>query len=357
MIRDEALFLTAMTNLLHSVPFKTFNRFAQFKPFKTSFEVQRFERLEQLERFEPFFLAKLAPNVVLSVLLLRILEHLFGVAVFHQIAGPAACGGIDVKEAGLIGDALRLLQVVGDDRDRIALFEFDHQLFNSPRSDRIEGGARLIHQEHLGIRRHGSSDAKTLLLPAGQRQTAVFQLILDLVPYRRPFQRLLDPFSYAPLVFVDPQPERDVVEDSGREGIRLLKDHADVTPHCDGINTMFIDVFAAIFDVSAKPKTPNQIIHPIEAAQHRAFTAPGRSDESRDGVFLDRNLGITNRFEGTVIKLLDIAIDNHFVLTLHRHGSAVWAYRFLLFAGNRLNIHCHTPIAVFVDEKNFDRSN
>src|SRR5262245_65894094 len=87
---------------------------------------------------------------------------------------------------------------------------------------------------------------------------------------------------------------------------------------------MLIDVFAAIFYVSVKPKTPDQIIHPIEAAQHRAFTAPGRSDKSRDGVLLDRNPGITNRFEGAVIKLFDIAIDNYFVFIFRIRRSVVW---------------------------------
>src|SRR5262249_61586501 len=103
------------------------------------------------------------------------------------------------------------------------------------------------------------------------------------------FQRLLDPFSYAPLVFVDPQPERHVVEDAGREGIRLLKDHADITPHCDGINPMLIDVFAAIFDVPFEAKAPHKVVHPIEAAEHRALAANGELDERGDGAVLAEN--------------------------------------------------------------------
>src|SRR5262249_11224736 len=152
--------------------------------------------------------------------------------------------------------------------------------------------------------------------PAGQRQTAVFQLILDLVLYRRPFQRLLDPFSYVFLVFVDPQSERHVVEDAGCEGIWLLKDYVDVTLYCDGINPMLIDVFAAIFDVPFEAKAPHKIVHPIEAAQHRAFAATGGFDERSDGVFLDRNLRVTNRLEGVVVKLVNLAIYDHFVLIL-----------------------------------------
>src|SRR5262245_26684747 len=102
---------------------------------------------------------------------------------------------------------------------------------------------------------------------------------------------------------------------------------------------MFIDVFAAIFNVPFEAKAPHKIIHPIEAAQHRAFATTGGTDERGDGVFLDRNLRITYRFEGAVVELLNIAIDDHLVLVLRcsrANGRSDW---FRVLTGNRLNIH------------------
>jgi hypothetical protein len=63
-------------------------------------------------------------------------------------------------------------------------------------------------------------------------------------------------------------------------------------------------------DITFEPETADQIVHPVQAAKHRALPAARWSDESRDGVFLDRNLGVANGFEASVVKFLDIAIHH-----------------------------------------------
>lgn len=53
--------------------------------------------------------------------LLRIQEDLLRLAELDEISRPAALGGVDVEESGPVGDARRLLQIVRDDGNRIAL--------------------------------------------------------------------------------------------------------------------------------------------------------------------------------------------------------------------------------------------
>ncbi len=66
-----------------------------------------------------------------------------------------------------IRHALRLLQVVGHDGDRVFLLELQHQLFDAAAGDRIERRARLVHQQQLRLDRDRARDAQTLLLTAG----------------------------------------------------------------------------------------------------------------------------------------------------------------------------------------------
>src|SRR5215813_9178119 len=100
-------------------------------------------------------LAELAADVLLRVEMLRIFEDLPGAAEFDEVSGPASLSRVDVQECGLVGDTLRLLKVVRDDRNREAFLQFPHQLLDFPRRDRIECGARLVHQQHLGLGGNG----------------------------------------------------------------------------------------------------------------------------------------------------------------------------------------------------------
>src|SRR5579862_8808924 len=71
-------------------------------------------------------LTELAADVGLGVRVTRVLEDLSRLAEFYEIAGPAALGCVDVHERGAVRHALGLLQVVGDDGDRVPRTQFDH---------------------------------------------------------------------------------------------------------------------------------------------------------------------------------------------------------------------------------------
>src|SRR5215471_14259016 len=225
------------------------------------------------------------------MLLFWIFKNFFGLAVFHQVTGSPASAGVNIEEAGFIGDALRLLEIVSDD-------------------------------------------------------AAVVELVLDFVPQRGPSQRLLDLFDFATFVFVDPEPEGNVVKDAGREGIRLLKYHADVTPDSHGIDPVFVDIFSTILYVPFEAESAHQIIHPVQTAQHRAFPTSGGADKRGDGVFLDGNLGVANRLECAVIKLINFAIHDHFILSL-RSIRAV-ARSLGICDGRRLAIHLSQLLLLYL---------
>jgi len=57
-----------------------------------------------------------------------------------------------------------LLHVVRDDQDRVGALEFLDQVLDAPGGDRIERGAGLVEQQHLGFRRDRPGDAQALLL-------------------------------------------------------------------------------------------------------------------------------------------------------------------------------------------------
>ena len=140
---------------------------------------------------------------------------------------------VDAEEGGHVGDAGGLLHVVGDDHDRVVALEHADQLLDGERRDRVERRGRLVHQDHVRLDRQRPRDAEPLLLAAGERQRAVLEAVLDLVPQRRMAQRLLDAVAEVVLHPVNPQAERDVVVDRLRERVGPLEHHPDATAHLD----------------------------------------------------------------------------------------------------------------------------
>src|SRR4029079_15343840 len=93
---------------------------------------------------------------------LRGLENLFRRPVLDE---PA-----QIHEGDMVGDALRLLEIVGDDHDRDLLTQLQDQLLDRLGRLRVERRARLVEQQHLGPGREGPGDAEPLLLAAGEPQ-------------------------------------------------------------------------------------------------------------------------------------------------------------------------------------------
>ncbi len=69
-------------------------------------------------------------------------------------------------KAVLVGDAGRLLHVMGHDRDRVVILQLVDQLLDLGGRDRIQRRARLVEQDHFRPHRDGARDAQALLLTA-----------------------------------------------------------------------------------------------------------------------------------------------------------------------------------------------
>src|SRR5213592_952132 len=116
-------------------------------------------------------------DVIFGASLSRIAENFRGRPEFNQAS--------EIKESGVIRNAACLLHVVRDDDDGVVRFELVNQLLYLRGRDRIERGARLVHQNHVRLDRERARNAETLLLAAGQTKRAVIETIFHFVPQRR----------------------------------------------------------------------------------------------------------------------------------------------------------------------------
>src|SRR5579871_5637179 len=119
-------------------------------------------------------LAEPTGDVVLGFLELGIEEDVLGRVVLDQLAGE--------EESGVVARALSLRHVVGDDDDRELLFELVDQILDPGGGDGVERGARLVHEDHLRVDRHGAGDAKALLLAARELVRRLPELVLHFAP-------------------------------------------------------------------------------------------------------------------------------------------------------------------------------
>src|SRR5215213_7066860 len=97
-------------------------------------------------------------DIILGAFVLRGGEDFIGCADLDQMA--------EVKKSGELRYPSRLLHRMGDDDDAEILLELVDELFDARGGDGVECGARLVHQNDLGIDGNGSGDAQALLLAA-----------------------------------------------------------------------------------------------------------------------------------------------------------------------------------------------
>src|SRR5262249_22256402 len=128
--------------------------------------------------------AETAGDVVLGAAVARRGEHFAGEIELHQLA--------EIHEGSEIGHPRCLLHVMGDDYDRVVVFELVDQLLDLRGRDRVERRARLAEQDALGPHRHGAGNAQALLLAAREAQAVGVELVLDLLPQGGATQRVLD---------------------------------------------------------------------------------------------------------------------------------------------------------------------
>src|SRR5437588_3464753 len=86
-------------------------------------------------------------DVVLGSAVIGLGEDLGRRPHLDEPAGLAGAG--DIEEGGGVAHARRLLHVVGDDDDRVAVLEIADEVLDPKGGDGVEGRARLVHQQHL----------------------------------------------------------------------------------------------------------------------------------------------------------------------------------------------------------------
>src|SRR6266516_4649727 len=122
-------------------------------------------------------LAEAAGDVVLGALVRGPCEDRGVLVVVDEDAAAlvAVLADLDAEERGHVCDARRLLHVVRDDHDRVLALQVVEQVLDARGGDRVEGGGRLVHQDHVWLDREGAGDAEPLLLTAGEAERALLQ--------------------------------------------------------------------------------------------------------------------------------------------------------------------------------------
>src|ERR687898_225526 len=100
--------------------------------------------------------AEAAGDVVLCQPIGRPREELLGRGHLDQVAGAVLAHR---QEGGVVAGPRGLLHVVGDDDDRVVLLKLAHELLDLQRRDRVEGRARLVHEDDVRLDGDGASDA------------------------------------------------------------------------------------------------------------------------------------------------------------------------------------------------------
>jgi hypothetical protein len=116
------------------------------------------------------------------------------------------------------------------------------------------------------------------------------------------------------LEIVQSKPKRHVVKDTGGKRIGLLEHHADIAANGHGIHGRMVNVLTPEVNMAFKPKTPNQIVHAVKAAQNCALPTARRANESCNGVLLYGDDSVPNSLEGPVIEFSDVAVNHHLLV-------------------------------------------
>src|SRR5215831_966772 len=239
--------------------------------------------------------AEPSSDVVLCALVLRSLEELDGRRELDDLA--VAVFRVHQHEGRVVRDPARLLHVVRDDHDRVALDQATDQVLDLQRRDGIEGGGRLVHQDHFRVDRDAAGDRQPLLLAARQRGARLPEPVLDLVPQGGVAQAALDRLLDAALLPAQqPGREGDVVTDGHRERDRSLEHHAHPLPELQelpgGDDVLFVQ-----YDAAFGAASRNHVVHPVEHPQERALAAARGPDQCRDALLRDRQADVLQRPE------------------------------------------------------------
>ncbi len=202
-----------------------------------------------------------------------------------------------MHKRGVIGYARGLLHVVRHQHQREMLLQRGHQLFNHQRRDRIQRRGGFIQQQHFRLDGDGARNHQTLLLTARQRQRILPQLIFHFAPQRRRPQRALAGLiQHATIAHaLQTQTVNHILIDRLGERIRALEHHADAPPQRRQILVRLHHRVAIEQNLTFDAAAINDVVHAIEAAQQRRFTAAGRPNQRRDAMLWDLQINVIQR--------------------------------------------------------------
>ena len=121
--------------------------------------------------------------------------------------------------------------------------------------------------------------AKALLLASGEAQTALVELVLDLVPESSLAERALEDLVRlgASEAHHAVEAVEDVVADAHRERVGVLEDHAHVDAQCVGVHRK--DILAGELNRALVVHGLNEVAHAVERAEQRRLSAARGADE------------------------------------------------------------------------------
>jgi len=80
----------------------------------------------------------------------------------------------------------------------------------------------------------------------------------------------------------DTRPEGDVIVDRLREGVGLLKDHADALAQAGQVKLGVVDIFSLKEDLAFHARTLDGIVHAVQTAQEGGLAAARGADQGSD---------------------------------------------------------------------------
>ena len=214
--------------------------------------------------------------------MLRRGEHHLRIVHFDQLA--------EMKVSGAMRDPGRLLQRVRDDGDGVIFRQLRDQLFDPRGGDGIQRGTGFVHQDHLRIDGDRAGNAQPLLLTAGQAGAGLDETILYLFPQARLAQAGLDDFIELDATAGEPVQFwaiGDVIVDTFRKGIGLLKHHAHPCPQRHRIHFRRIDVLVIEQKLPGDATTDHRVVHAVQGTQKGGLAAARGTDHGDDLIAAD----------------------------------------------------------------------
>ena len=112
-----------------------------------------------------------AGDIALGPRIARVREDHVGPVVLDEPAAPVPVDDLGGEEAGAVGDARAACCMLWVTITIVySTLQLGHEVLDARGRDRVERGAGLVHEDHVGLHRDRARDAEPLLLTAGERK-------------------------------------------------------------------------------------------------------------------------------------------------------------------------------------------